>query len=62
MHNAIEAAIAGAAEQRRLLTGRELAAWEVTAMRKQLTQQMENSGRRLERLRASSARITGRAA
>ena len=62
MYNAIEAAIAGAAEQRRLLTGRELAAWEVTAMRKQLTQQMENSGRRLKRMSAASARLTERAA
>jgi hypothetical protein len=58
MHNAIEAAIAGAAEQRRVVTGRELAAWEVAAMRKQLTYQMENSSRRLERMKGASTRLT----
>jgi hypothetical protein len=54
----IEAAIAGASEQSRLVTGRDLAAWEVAAMRKQLTYQMENSNRRLERMKAASARLT----
>jgi hypothetical protein len=54
----IEAAIAGAAEQRRLVTGREMAAWEVAAMRKQLTSQMENSSRRLNRMKAAGARFT----
>src|SRR4030095_6481586 len=56
----IEAAIAGAAEQSRLVTGRELAAWEIAAMRKQLTSQMENSNRRLERMKAASSRLAGR--
>jgi len=53
-YKAIEAAIAGAAEQRRL-TGRELAAWEIAAMRKQLTYQLENANRRLVKMRASRA-------
>ncbi len=53
-YKAIEAAIAGAAEQRRLV-GRELAAWEIAAMRKQLTYQLENASRRLVKMRASRA-------
>ena len=60
-YKAIEAAIAGAAEQRRLV-GRELAAWEIAAMRKQLTYQMENSARRLARMKSASASFAGRAA
>ena len=58
----IEAAINGANQAAIAATGRELAAWERAAMRKQLTQDLENSRRRLERMRAASSRFTaGRA-
>ena len=53
----IEAAIAGMNEQRKLVTGRELAPWEVAAARKQMAQQTENAARRLVRMRAARPAI-----
>ena len=55
---AIDAAINGANQAAIAATGRELAPWEHAAMRKQLTQDLENSRRRLERMRAAGERFT----